>query len=180
MQSANLINSVVFYKTMSTLDIIILVCLIPAVYQGLTKGFVTQLVSIVSIFLGSWMAYHSCYAACDALAPYLPEANPAVMHIAAFLIFFMLYVLVFSLIGKLIEKILKLVMLGWLNRLLGFVFAIASGLLVISLLLVLFTSINETFQLVSQEVLGKSVLYQPLYDFGSALFPYLKAIISNE
>ena len=180
MQSANLINSVVFYKTMSTLDIIILVCLIPAVYQGITKGFVTQLVSIVSIFLGSWMAFHSSNAAFLALTQYLPDANPAVVHIAAFLIFFVLYVLVFNLIGRLIEKLLKFVMLGWLNRLLGFVFSIATGFIVISLLLVLFTSLNNTFGLVSQKTLAESVLYQPLYDFGAALFPYLKALIFSE
>ena len=180
MQSANLINSVVFYKTMSTLDIIILVCLIPAVYQGLTKGFVSQLVSIVSIFLGSWMAYHSCNAACDVLVQYLPDVNPQVMHVAAFLIFFMLYVLVFNLIGRLLEKLLKLVLLGWLNRLLGFVFSIATGFIVISLLLVLFASLNNTFEFVSQEVLDGSILYQPLYDFGAALFPYLKALIFSE
>ena len=180
MQSANLINSVVFYKTMSTLDIIILVCLIPAVYQGLTKGFVAQSVSLVSIFLGSWMAFHSSNAACVALAQYLPEAKPVVMHIVTFLIFFVLYALVFGLIGKLIEKILKLVLLGWLNRLLGLALGIVCGFLVVSLLLVLFTSLNNTFEFVSQETLAESVLYQPLYNFGSALFPYLKALIFSE
>ena len=180
MQSTNLVNSVVFYKTMSTLDIIILVCLIPAVYQGLTKGFVSQLVAIVSIFLGSWMAFHSSNAACVALAQYLPDAKPVVMHIVTFLAFFILYVLVFNLIGKLIEKVLKLVMLGWVNRLLGFVFSIATGFIIISLLLVLFASLNNTFEFVSQEVLDGSVLYNPLYNFGSALFPYLKALIFSE
>ena len=180
MQSANLINSHVFYKTMSALDIIILICLIPSVYQGLTKGFVNQAVALVSIFLGSWMAFHSSNAACVAFAQYVPDVSPVVLHVGAFLLFFILYVLVFSLIGKLIEKILKLVLLGWFNRLLGFVFAIVTGLIVISLLLVLFTSINNTFEFVSQEVLAQSVLYQPLFDFGSALFPYLKALIFKE
>ena len=180
MQSANLSNSVVFYKTMSTLDIIILVCLIPAVYQGITKGFVSQLVSLVSIFLGSWMAFHSSNAACVALAQYLPDAKPVVMHIVTFLAFFILYVLLFNLIGKLIEKVLKIVMLGWLNRLLGLVFGIFCGVLVVSLLLVLFTSLNNTFEFVSEEVLSGSELYQFMYNFGAALFPYLKALIFSE
>ena len=180
MQSANLINSHVFYKTMSALDIIILICLLPAVYQGVTKGLVSQLVAIVSIFLGSWMAFHASNAACTAFTQYVPDVSPLVLHVASFLFFFILFVLVFSLIGKLIEKILKMVLLGWLNRLLGFVLAIACGLIVISLLLVLFTSLNNTFEFVSQEYLAKSVLYQPLYDFGSAFFPYLKALIAKE
>lgn len=165
---------------MSALDIIILVCLIPAIYQGITKGFVNQVVSIVAVLLGSWMAFHSSNAACIALAPSLPDVSPVVMHVVAFLIFLALYALVFSLIGKLVEKLLKMVTLGWLNRLLGFVLSIATGLFVISLLLVLFTSLNNTFELVSQETLAESMLYQPLYDFGSALFPYLKALIFSE
>ena len=165
---------------MSALDIIILVCLLPAVYQGLTKGFMSQAASLVSVFLGSWMAFHSSNAACTALAPSLPDASPVVMHVATVLVFFILYALVFTLIGKLLEKILKLVMLGWLNRLLGLVLAIANGLLVASLLLVLFTALNNTFEIVEQKTLAESVLYQPLYNFGSALFPYLKALIFTE
>ena len=165
---------------MSALDIIILVCLIPAVYQGITKGFVSQAVSLVSVILGSWMAFHSSNAACTALAPSLPDASPVVMHIATFLIFFLLYALVFTLIGKLIEKILKFATLGWLNRLLGFVLSIVTGLMVISLLLVLFTAINNSFELVSKETLAASVLYQPLYDFGAAFFPYMKAILFSK
>jgi membrane protein required for colicin V production len=165
---------------MSALDIIILVCLIPAIYQGITKGFVSQVVGIVSVFLGAWMAFHSSNAAFIAVAPSLPDTSPALIHIISFLVFFILYALVINLLGKLIEKLLKLVMLGWLNRVLGFVFSIAYGLLIISLLLVLFTSLNNTFEFVSQETLAESMLYQPLYDFGSALFPYLKALIFSE
>ena len=120
------------------------------------------------------MAFHSSNAACTALAPSLPDASPVVMHVATFLVFFILYALVFTLIGKLLEKILKLVMLGWLNRLLGLVLAIANGLLV------LFTALNNTFEIVEQKTLAESVLYQPLYNFGSALFPYLKALIFTE
>jgi membrane protein required for colicin V production len=114
------------------------------------------------------------------VAPSLPDTSPALIHIISFLVFFILYALVINLLGKLIEKLLKLVMLGWLNRVLGFVFYIAYGLLIISLLLVLFTSLNNTFEFVSQETLAESMLYQPLYDFGSALFPYLKALIFSE
>ena len=165
---------------MSALDIIILVCLIPAIYQGITKGFVSQLVGIVSVLLGAWMAFHSSNAAAIAVAPSLPDTSPALIHIIAFIVFFIVYALVINLLGKLIEKLLKLVMLGWLNRVLGFVFSIAYGLIIISLLLVLFTSLNNTFEFVSQETLAESILYQPLYDFGSALFPYLKALIFSE
>ena len=71
-------------------------------------------------------------------------------------------------------------MLSWLNRLLGLVFGIFSGVLVVSLLLVLFTSLNNTFEFVSEEVLSGSELYQFMYNFGAALFPYLKALIFSE
>ena len=42
---------------MGTLDIILLICFIPAIVRGIQKGFVEQLVAIVSILLGAWLAF---------------------------------------------------------------------------------------------------------------------------
>ena len=42
---------------MGTLDIILLICFIPALVRGIQKGFIEQVISLASIFIGAWMAY---------------------------------------------------------------------------------------------------------------------------
>jgi hypothetical protein len=54
---------------------------------------------------------------------------------------------------------------------------IKTGLLV-GLGIMAFASINETFNLVQESVLNESVLYTPLKDLASEIFPYLKDLIT--
>ena len=162
---------------MSSIDIIILVCFLPAIYEGLTKGFISQAVSILSILLGAWLAFHFSNAACGWLSQYLPSVSPTILGVVGFILLFVIAVGLLNILGRLIEKSLKLALLGWLNRLLGIVFALAKGALIISLLIVLFSSLNDSFHLVQQETIDQSVLFQPLKDLGLKIYPYLKALI---
>jgi membrane protein required for colicin V production len=68
-------------------------------------------------------------------------------------------------------------MLGWLNKLLGAVFSLLKCSLIIGLLIMVFNSINNTFNLVAEEELAKSVLYPPLKDIAYTVFPYLKEML---
>ena len=74
---------------------------------------------------------------------------------------------------------MNLVMLGWVNKLLGVVFSFVKCALVTGLLIMVFNSINTSLDLVSAETLSESVLYTPLKDFADSVFPYIKEMISN-
>ena len=76
------------------------------------------------------------------------------------------------------EKVIKLIMLGWLNRLLGAVFALVKWLLVMGLLAVAFNSINETLGLVKPDVIAQSHLYPIHTDIADIVFPYLKNLLT--
>jgi hypothetical protein len=41
----------------NVIDIIILICCVPALVQGFRKGFISQAVSLVSLVLGAWLAF---------------------------------------------------------------------------------------------------------------------------
>ena len=99
------------------------------------------------------------------------------MRIAAFAIIFILVIVVLSLIGKLLDKIIQIVMLGWLNKLLGGLFAILKWILIMSLIVVAFNSINQTFHLVKPSILAESQLYPLLNEMANAIFPYLKNLL---
>ena len=162
---------------MSILDIILLVCFIPAVIRGISKGFVEQLIALLSIIIGAWVAYHFGSTLSEWAAGYL-QVNEKVLNVICFTLIIIVAVVILFLVGRLITGVIKIVMLGWLNRLLGLVFALLKAALVLGLLVTLFDSLNGLTGLVSDETLGDSFMYQGLKNFADTVFPYLKKLFS--
>ncbi|MDT3357430.1 MAG: CvpA family protein [Bacteroidota bacterium] len=163
---------------MNALDIIILLCFIPAIITGLKKGLVTQIFEIVSVIAGAWLSYRFSGLLCKYLAPYIETSEP-ILHIIAFVIIMIVAVLFFRLIGKGVETIVKLVLLGWLNKLLGIVFAILKVGLILGLIIIVFNTINAQVGIVKEEVLSSSVLYEPLKNAAYSVFPYFKELLTK-
>ena len=86
--------------------------------------------------------------------------------------------IILGLIGKLLHGIIQLVMLGWVNRLLGAAFAFAKAILILGVLILIFNSINANFNLVDAKVLEESVLYPIIKDISDIVFPYLKSTLT--
>ena len=162
---------------MNTLDIILLICFIPAIFQGLKKGFISQVVSIVSIFAGLWAAGKFSVSVSSWISQYITVSEQT-MKVIAFAVILIAAFIVLGLIGKLIEGLFNLVMLGWLNKLLGVVFALLKSALIIGILSIVFNSLNESFNLVQESVLDESVLYPPLKKVASEVFPHIKDLLT--
>ncbi len=165
---------------MSTLDIILLVCFVPSIVRGIQRGFIAQVVSLVSVILGIWLAFHFSEMACEWLKQYLPNLSETVLYIVGFVLILVVVALLLHLVGKLILRLFKAVDLGWLNWILGLIFSLLKGALIIGLLLVLFDTLNLKFELVKPETLDQSVLYAPLRDAAYKVFPYLKALLFKQ
>lgn len=164
---------------MNTLDIIILICFIPAVIRGLRNGFIEQAIALISIVLGGWLAYKFSSQVSIWLQPYL-DMSETVLNVVSFALIVLVVVLALFLLGRLLTGIVKLVLLGWLDRLLGLVFAIIKAALLVGLVIILFDTINVKFELVSNEILDASVLYGPLKDIAYSIFPYLKELLLKQ
>ena len=162
---------------MSILDIILLICFIPAVIRGISKGFAEQLIALLSIIIGAWIAYHFGGTLSEWAAGYL-QVNEKVLNIICFTLIIIVAVVLLFLVGQLITGVIKLVMLGWLNRLLGLVFALLKAALVLGLVITLFDSLNGIIGLVSQETLDESFMYPGLKNFADTVFPYLKKLFA--
>ena len=163
---------------MSILDIILLICFIPALISGLKKGFIAQLIAIISIFAGIWISFEFATITSQWLSQYI-EAPENVLRIAAFALIMVGVFITLGLLGKLLEGILNLVMLGWVNKLFGVIFAFLKTALITGLIIMVFNSINASLELVSAETLSESVLYTPLKNFADSVFPYLKELAAN-
>lgn len=161
---------------MNIIDIIILLCFIPAVINGLRKGLVAQAVAIISIILGVWLSFRFSSALSGWLGQWL-EASSALLNAISFATILIIVIFLLFAIGKLIEASIKIIMLGWLNKLLGVLFSILKCLLILGLLIVVFNTINTQFGLVPDKTLSDSALYMPLKDMAYTIFPYLKELL---
>lgn len=150
----------------------------PAIVTGISKGLVEQLVSLASIFVGVWAAFKFSVAIGGWLNGWL-QLDQKIINIVAFALTVILAVLLLNLLGKLLTKTLSAASLGWINRLLGLVFALLKAALIIGLVIFLLDPVNDKFHLIKPEVLNGSAIYTSLHDLSLKVFPYLKDLITN-
>ncbi len=162
---------------MNILDIILLICFIPSLIQGFRKGFISQAIAIISLILGVWMSARFADLVGAWIGQYI-QGSEQVLKLIAFVIILIAVIVGLALLGKLLEQMIKLIMLGWLNKLLGVVFALLKAGLIIGLIIMAFCSLNDTFHFVSEEFLNSSVLFNPLKDIADNVFPYLRDMIA--
>lgn len=163
---------------MNILDIILLVCFIPAIISGLRKGFIAQVVAIISIVLGVWLSVKAATLVGSWISQWI-EASPQLINIISFAIIFIAVAVLLFTIGKLIEATIKIIMLGWLNKLLGVLFSMLKCILIIGFLIIVFEAINDTFGLVPESYLSDSLLYTPFRDIADSVFPLFKELLSK-
>ena len=164
---------------MCTLDIILSICLAASVIQGLVKGFTDQIIALVSIILGTWAAFKFSDLVCGWAGLYL-HMSGQVLHVIVFILMIVAVIVVMHLLGKVIKASIKFVMLGWLDRLLGAVFALLKATLIIGILIILFNTLNTSFQIVDEAVMEKSVLYSPIKRIAYGVFPYFKELLFRQ
>lgn len=161
---------------MATLDIIILICLIPAVVMGFSKGFISQLMGLFTIIVSVWLAFHFSDLISGWLTQYI-HAPQVLMKAIGFILILIITAILLHLLGNILTGLFKIALLGWLNRLFGVMLALTTAILVIGLLLIVFQSINDTIGLVNKEAMETSVLFEPVKDIALKVFPFLKALL---
>lgn len=165
-----------FAWIMSTLDIILLICFLPALCLGFQKGFIRQAVSIISIILGTWLAFTFASNLSTWIQGHIDGSGDTIT-IIAFAIILILSFIGFGLLGKFLEATLKMVDLGWFNKILGVILSFLKTILIIGLIIIIFESLNSRYFLVKETILEESMLYPMLKDLANIIFPYLKTLI---
>ena len=165
--------------SLNILDIILLVCFIPALVNGFRKGLAGQVISIASLFLGVFLAYRWAVGLSIELAPYFTATDPALLKILSFFIILVLVFVIMKIIGALVNRLLKITTLKWLDSLLGLFFSILVAAIVIGLLLMGLTWLNSKVNFISKDVLETSGVYQWLTELTNKIFPYLKGLFQH-
>lgn len=92
------------------------------------------------------------------------------LKIVSFAFTFFLIIVLISLIGKAATKILKMVFLGFLNKILGGFFGVIKFTLILSICFVFFKNINSTLLLVDDSFTESSFFYNQIIELGNHLF----------
>lgn len=163
---------------MTILDIILLICFVPAIVSGISKGFVSQAVQIIAIILGAWAAFHFSSGICGWLSQYL-TIDETVLKIIAFVLVVIVISILLNLIGNILTRLLHALSLGWFNGILGVLFGIIKVGIILGLLIMVFEGINSSLQLTSRELLDSSKVYTLLKNLAEAVFPYLKGLVAG-
>ena len=154
---------------MSFLDIIIGLLLIYGLWKGLNNGLFVEIASIVALIAGIYGAIHFSYIAGDYLSQNM-QWNERYINLTAFVVTFILIVIVVNITGKLLTKIANFAMLGLLNKIAGALFGALKVAIILGALLVFFERVNSSANLVKNEAMENSVLYEPVKEIGAFVF----------
>ena len=153
---------------MNWLDIVIIVVAVLLGLAGLRQGIIRTVFGIAGLIGGIVLAgrYYG------QLAELLFPAGSTWAHIAAYVIILLATLLVAGLVGWLVAKLVHFAMLGWLDRLVGFVLGVVIG----GLLCAAVIAIVAKYYPGSQAVIGQS----PMAKFLMEGFPLLLALLPPE
>ena len=165
---------------MSVIDIIIGALILYGVVKGLFKGLFVEVTSLLALLVGVYGAVHfSNYAAEILLNNF--DWSVKTTKITAFAATFVAIVLAISLAGKALTKLADFAALGLLNKLLGALFGGTKIALIISVLLLIFSTLNKSIPFVSNDEIKASLLYSPIKSLAPMVLPeFMNAATKRE
>jgi len=155
---------------MNIVDIVLSVILLYGLVRGLFRGFLAELASLVAFVAGIYGAVYFSHNISHYLAS-ITDWDLQLINLFSFAITFILIAFTISWVGKALTKIANLVFLGLINKLLGAAFGIIKVAFITSVIMMFFSSTQESFEIVDRDTLDESVLYVPVRTLAPALIP---------
>jgi membrane protein required for colicin V production len=118
------------------IDVIIAVVLLGFAIRGLMRGFLRELLSLVGLFLGLWVALLKFVPLGEWLQNRFPLTEPLPFHLA-FLGIFLSVASIAGIAGYLLHRAAKGLLMGWLDALVGLGFGSVKGVMILTVLLFL-------------------------------------------
>jgi membrane protein required for colicin V production len=146
---------------MNIFDIIIAALLLFGFFRGFLKGLFVEIASLVALIGGVYGAIHFSYFIGDFLNESVSWTEEYI-SLAAFAGTFIVIIIVISLLGKALTKFADFVSLGVMNKILGAVFGALKIGLILSVVFIFFSKMNDTIPFIKKETLESSILYNPV------------------
>jgi membrane protein required for colicin V production len=143
---------------MNYLDIIILCFLGLLVFNGVRKGFIISLATLVALVLGAWAAIHfSGYISVILEQQFHPSGTW--LPVLSFALTFLLIIILVLLIAKGLEKLISLAGMGLLNHIAGGIFGLLKGIVISSIILFIIAGFDPEQKLITSKAKETSIFY---------------------
>lgn len=149
------------------IDIAVLCFLFYGLIRGAFRGFFVEVASLLALVLGVFGALHFSSFTANLLSNYLDWEY---LPLLAFAITFVGIIIGVSWIGKLLTKLAKVILLGFVNRLLGALFGVSKWLIISGVLIWILGQINTFFPFLPADIIKESLFFEQLHDLGAYLF----------
>jgi len=123
---------------MNAFDLLIITILIFCIVRGVFRGLVKEISSLIGV-LGGFYAGYTYYADVSKIL-FNWISTPSYRYITSFLTIFFLVFIIINIAGIIIKYLLNITFLNWIDRLFGAVSGIVKGILIVSVLLIVFTA----------------------------------------
>ena len=162
---------------MSTIDFILTGIILVALIAGFYKGLVNQLASLGGVVLGIIVSRVLADNVGTMLAAHFPNAleNPTLAHIAGGIVVYLVVYFTIRVAASLLHKLTHILMMAWLDHLLGAIFSVFKWMLMASVLLNLWHLISPDSAIFSSSTLMDGELMPKVME----LAPHLFGIVST-
>lgn len=141
---------------MNGLDWVIVAVFVISVLTAAAQGFFFELFSLAGTILGYLLAAWSYQRFAPWFLPYVK--NEWVADAAAFLVIFLVVVVLAGIVGRIARWAMKEVGLRWFDRLLGAVFGLLRGVLMVAVLVLALTAFGPGSKWLSESQFGSYFL----------------------
>lgn len=156
---------------MNLLDIFIAIPLAWGIYRGFKHGLIQELATLIGLVAGIYLGIHLSGMASSWLKSTF-SITSAYLPVVSFALVFILVLLGTWFLGKILGKTAEIIMLGWLDKLLGMLFGLAKWALIISFIFSILNGFTKTGSLFPEKTTKGSIFYKPV----SSIAPAIKVV----
>ena len=160
---------------MNVLDIIILCFVALLLVNGIRKGFIISLASLIALVLGIYAAVFFSNYIRDLLVQHVHPSSTW-LPILSFVITFLIVVIIVMLLAKALEKLVDVVGMGFLNKLAGAIFGVIKAVLLLSIIFYIIHSVDTENKLIKPKVQEESMFYKPI----AMIFPLMMKTLGRD
>lgn len=153
--------------SLNYIDIAVVCLLFYGLIRGAFRGFFVEIASLLALVLGVFGALHFSSFTANLLSSYLQWEY---LPLLAFALTFIGIIIGVTWVGKLLTKLAKVVLLGFVNRLLGAVFGLGKWLVICGVVIWILGQANSFVSFLPEELTETSLFYKPLQQLGNYLF----------
>jgi membrane protein required for colicin V production len=157
---------------MNYIDMFIMVLLVYAIFRGMTRGLILQLVSLAALIAGIFIALKfSGFTAHFLIKHWALEYE--YLYVVSLAITFALVFIMIHILGNMLDKVVQTSPLSLLNKLAGAFFNICKVMLIMGVLLLFIDRVDRQISLLPKNAREGSFFYKPVTSITLFLFPSL-------